>query len=178
MAILKICYYGDPILEKPTVELKDISSKEIALIENMFETMYFFEGVGLAANQVGINKRILVIDASRGQMKKERFVVVNPKIVFYSKEIDCIKEGCLSFPEMEGAVERAITVGIQAIDLNGNPVEFEVKEMMARIFQHEIDHLYGKVYINRMIPADRQLLEDKLKALKKETLAQLNKKNK
>lgn len=176
MAILKIHYYGDPILDKPTAELKDISSKEIALVENMFETMYFFEGVGLAANQVGLGKRILVIDASRGQLKKERFVVINPKIIFYSKEVEFIKEGCLSFPEMEGTVERSLTIGIKAINLNGNPVEFEAKEMLARIFQHEIDHLNGKAFIDRMVRADRQLIEENLKKLRKETLVQLKNK--
>lgn len=173
MAILKIHYYGDPILEKPTAAIKDITSKEIALVEDMFETMFTVEGIGLAANQVGVNKRILVIDASRGQLKKERVALINPEIIFYSKEVDCVKEGCLSFPEMEGAIERSISVTMRALNLNGDPIEFDAKEILARIFQHEIDHLNGKMFIERMTRADRQLLEGKLKKLKKETLAQL-----
>jgi peptide deformylase len=176
MAILKICYYGNPILEKPTAAIKNITSKEIALIEDMFETMYAVEGIGLAANQVGVNKRILVIDASRGQLQKERFTLLNPEIVVYSKEVDCVKEGCLSFPEMEGAIERSISIGIRAINLNGQPIEFEAKEIVARIFQHEIDHLNGRVFIDRMLRADRQLIEGKLKKLKKDTLTQLKSK--
>jgi peptide deformylase len=176
MAILKIHYYGDPILEKPTAAIKDITSKEIALVEDMFETMFTVEGIGLAANQVGVNKRILVIDASRGHSKKERVVLINPEIVFYSKEVDCVKEGCLSFPEMEGAIERAISINIRALNLNGTLIEFEAKEILARIFQHEIDHLNGKVFINRMLRVDRQLLEEKLNKLKKDTLTQLKSK--
>ncbi|MFB3896583.1 MAG: peptide deformylase [bacterium] len=176
MAILKIHYYGDPILEKPTTTINNITSKEIALVEDMFETMFTAEGVGLAANQVGINKRIVVIDASRGQMKKERITIINPEIVFYSKEIDSGKEGCLSFPEMEGTVERSLLIGVRAVNLNGDTIELEVKDMLARIFQHEIDHLNGKMFIERMLRADRQLLEGKLKKLKKETLAHLKNK--
>jgi peptide deformylase len=175
MAILKIHYYGDPILEKPTAFVKNITTKEIALVEDMFETMYTVEGIGLAANQVGVNKRILVIDASRGQLNKERVALINPEIIFYSKETDCLKEGCLSFPDIEGAVERSISIGIRALNLNGDPIELEAKEILARIFQHEIDHLNGKIFIEKMNQIDRQLIEEKLKNLKKETIAQLKK---
>jgi peptide deformylase len=173
MAILKIHYYGDPILEKPTAAIKNITSKEFALIEDMYSTMYTVEGIGLAANQVGVNKRIVVIDASRGQTKNDRFVLINPVIIMYSKEVDCVKEGCLSFPEMEGTIERSIAIAVRAIDINGNPIVLEPKGIVARVFQHEIDHLNGKIFIERMVRADRQLLEEKLKKLKIETLAQL-----
>jgi len=176
MSILKIHYYGDPILEKPTSIVKNITANEIALVENMFETMYTVEGIGLAANQVGVNKRILVIDASRGQLKKERVALINPEIIFYSKETDCLKEGCLSFPDIEGAVERAISIVIRALNLNGDPIELEVKELLARIFQHEIDHLNGRMFIEKMNQIDRQMVDSKLKKLKKQTIAQLKEK--
>ncbi|MCX7919627.1 MAG: peptide deformylase [bacterium] len=173
MAILKIHYYGDPILEKPTALVKNITGREIALIEDMFETMYALDGVGLAANQVGFNNQIVVVDPSRGQLKKERFILINPKIIYYSHKTNWLKEGCLSFPEIEGNVERAISIGICALDLNGKQIELDVKELLARIFQHEIDHVNGIMFIEKMSQFDRQMIEGKLKKLKKETLAKL-----
>lgn len=176
MSIQKIRYYGDPVLEKPTALVKNITAKEIALIEDMFETMHIVDGIGLAANQVGISKRIIVIDASRGQLTRERIALINPEIVYYSRETNCLKEGCLSFPDIEGTVERAISIDVRALNLNGDPIELEAKEILARIFQHEIDHISGKLFIDKMRHIDRQLISGKLKKLKKETVEQLKQK--
>jgi peptide deformylase len=142
MAILDIRVLGDPILREQTREVTEITDEIRTLIDNMFETMYAAEGIGLAAPQVGRHERITVIDVD-----DEPYVLINPKITSRSgKARD--EEGCLSIPEISGSVERAAEVTVRALDREGNPIELEATDLLARCIQHEVDHLDGKLFID------------------------------
>jgi peptide deformylase len=142
MAILDIRVLGDPILREQTREVTEITDEIRTLIDNMFETMYAAEGIGLAAPQVGRHERITVIDVD-----DEQYVLINPEITSRSgKARD--DEGCLSIPEISGSVERATEVTVRALDREGNTIEIEATDLLARCIQHEVDHLDGKLFID------------------------------
>ena len=144
MALLTIREIGDPILNKKTKEVKEMTSRLQELIDDMLETMYDACGVGLAAPQVGILKKIVVIDISEEQ--NEPLVFINPQIVESSGE-QTGYEGCLSVPGKSGVVTRPNYVKAVAYDRNLKPFEFEGTELMARAMCHEFDHLDGKLYV-------------------------------
>lgn len=144
----------DPILRKKSKPIKDINNKIIELAEDMVETLGNYDGVGLAAPQVGILKRIIVVDFSDDenyeQFKDGPIVAINPEIL--GSEGSLIeKEACLSFPEQFGKVERPQKVTVKYTDLDGNEVTDTYEDMVARCFCHEIDHLDGVVYLDRVI---------------------------
>lgn len=145
MALLTIRVIGDPILEKKAKEVKEMTPRLKELISDMFETMYADNGVGLAAPQVGVLKRICVIDISQEQ--NDPHVFINPKIVETSGEQEGY-EGCLSVPGKSGLVKRPNYVKALAYDENMNPIEVEGTELMARCMCHEFDHLDGKLYVS------------------------------
>lgn len=149
MAILKILKYGDPVLRAKSKEVSKISKKIRTLIENMLDTMYSANGVGLAAPQVGENLRIFVIDVSRDDEPLRPLVFVNPKIIKKSGGI-AVKEGCLSFPEAYTTVRRYSDIMVKALDINGKPFVMEAKngELLAYAIQHENDHLDGVLFID------------------------------
>ena len=149
MAILKILKYGDPVLRQKAKEVSKISKKIKTLIENMIDTMYANNGVGLAAPQVGESLRIFVIDVSKDNEPYNPVVFVNPKIIKKDGAI-CVKEGCLSFPEAFVNVRRYSDVKVKAIDINGRPFVLDAKngELMAYAIQHENDHLDGVLFID------------------------------
>ena len=157
---LRIVKYPHPSLraenaEITVEELKD-EGKEIAqLAKEMLKVMYAAEGVGLAAPQVGVNKRLMVYNPS-GDSKKwlDETILVNPKIVEYSQAKDVETEGCLSFPEMDGQVERSKWIKVTAMNLKGKKMKKKFTGWEARIFQHEYDHLDGVVYIDRLVNDD------------------------
>lgn len=145
MAIRVIRTKGDPVLREVALEVQEITPLLKKLIDDMVETMYDAEGVGLAAPQVGIGKRIIVIDVldENGLLK-----LINPVIVKRDGKETAV-EGCLSFPGVAGEVERDVKVTIRAMDADGNPVELCASGLLARAFQHEIDHLDGILIVDR-----------------------------
>lgn len=146
MAIRIIRKSPDQVLREKALEVKDITPQILALLDDMTATMYDAEGVGLAAPQVGISKRIVVIDVQDdfGLLK-----LINPQIISNSG-IETAVEGCLSFPGIAGEVDRAETVTVKALDEAGNPMEICASGLLARAFQHEIDHLDGILFVDRV----------------------------
>ncbi len=142
MSILDIRVLGDPVLRKETVIVETVTEDIRALIRDMFDTMYAAEGIGLAAPQVGRTERVTVMD-----VEGSRYALINPEITARQGSIRG-EEGCLSIPEVFGDVERASTVTVRAVDENGNDIEVEGNELLARCLQHEIDHLHGKLFLD------------------------------
>ena len=144
MALRQIRTLGDPVLEKKCKEVKEVTPRIRELIDDMLETMYDASGVGLAAPQVGVLRRIVVIDAGEGPI-----VMINPKILEQDGE-QVGAEGCLSVPEKAGQVTRPMHVKAQALDIDMNPFEIEGEELLARAICHELDHLDGVMYVTKV----------------------------
>lgn len=166
---LRIVKYPHPSLRAKNEdvteeELKDGSMAKLA--KEMFLMMYAAEGVGLAAPQVGVNKRLMVYNES-GDRKRwlDEVVLVNPKIVEFGDAKDTAEEGCLSFPDMSGDVERAKWIKVEATNLKGKKIKKKFKGWTARIFQHEYDHLDGVVYIDRLTEESKEAVQPRLKEL-------------
>ncbi|MGD9567163.1 MAG: peptide deformylase [Sedimentibacter sp.] len=145
MALRNLRYEGDEILRKKSKEVKVVDDKIRMLLDDMVETMYAHEGVGLAAPQVGILKRAVVIDVEDGRVYK----MINPKIVEKSGE-QVGQEGCLSVKEKKGIVKRPMQVTVEYTDENGEPVTLVAEELFARAICHEIDHLEGILFVDRV----------------------------
>jgi peptide deformylase len=142
MAVYQIVRIGEEILREKAIEVKKINSNIHKLLDNMAETMYAAKGVGLAAPQIGVSKRVAVIDAGEGLLE-----LINPVIISASgKSVD--REGCLSIPNVTGDVERAQKVVVQALNRKGELMEYEAEDLLARAFQHEIDHLEGILFVD------------------------------
>ena len=151
MSILDIRVLGDPVLRKETKRVIEITDELRQLIADMFETMYAAEGIGLAAPQVGRSERLAVVDVD-GQ----KFTLINPEVIERTGDIDKAEEGCLSIPDVYGDVERPFTVTIRATNENGEQYEATASELLGRCFQHEIDHLDGKLFIDYLSPLKRK----------------------
>jgi peptide deformylase len=164
--IYSIVKFGNPVLEKPAepVTVFDDTLKKLA--EDMFESMYAAHGVGLAAPQIGISKRLAVIDITFQEDPKAKMVLVNPEII-HSEGRHTQNEGCLSIPEFREPVSRARKVTIRAQDLNGKWFEKTGEELLARAFLHETDHLNGKLYISHVSALKRDLIKRKIRKLRK-----------
>jgi peptide deformylase len=149
MTILKILTYGTPSLREPSKEVGKISKKISSLIKDMIATMYSYNGVGLAASQVGENLRIFVIDVSAEEAPNDPIVFINPKIIKKSGAINSY-EGCLSFPDAYTDVRRYANVKVKALDQSGKPFVIEATKgtLLARALQHEFDHLEGVLFID------------------------------
>jgi peptide deformylase len=145
VSVLDIRVLGDPILRQETKVVETLTDEHRRLIDDMFETMHAAKGIGLAAPQVGRTERIAVVDVQGGS---QPIALVNPEIIQSSTETDKSEEGCLSIPDVYGDVERPSRVIVRALDRNGEPFEMEADELLARCFQHEIDHLHGKLFID------------------------------
>lgn len=144
MAIREIRIIGDPVLRKKSKKVQKVDSLLLQLINDMAETMYAAPGIGLAAPQVGINKRVVVVDIGGGLLK-----LINPKVVESSEEIEIDVEGCLSVPGRVGDVERPIEVTIKSMNEEGKYSRFRAEGLLARCLQHEIDHLDGVLYVDK-----------------------------
>jgi peptide deformylase len=162
MAILEICQYPEGVVLKEAEPITTIDEEIVKLAEDMAETMYNASGLGLAANQVGVSKRLIVVDITPRQPESELLVLVNPEIVAAEGEI-AIEEGCLSVPEYQSEVKRYEKVTVQALNLKGEPVEIEAEGLMAIVLQHEIDHLNGKLFIERISRLKRDLVKRRLR---------------
>ncbi len=160
--------YGDPILTKKTEDVTEFGDNIAAILDEMLEAMYEFGGVGLAANQVGISKRMLVADT---QTEENRTILklVNPYIISHSKEKQTYEEGCLSFPGITEKIDRYLSVKVSARDYSGKKLEIDAEGFLAVILQHEIDHLDGVTFVDRMSPARKLMHIKELNELKSET---------
>ncbi|OQA92199.1 MAG: Peptide deformylase 1 [Elusimicrobia bacterium ADurb.Bin231] len=157
MALIKILKYPDKVLKTPAERIKNINEDLIKLSKDMIETMYFFNGIGLAANQVGILKKMLVMDV-KPDGKKSPVVIFNPEIIgFHGAEM--FEEGCLSLPGISARVKRPDKVSISGLSPAGKAIEWEFEGMLARVVQHEIDHLNGVVFIDRVNPISKWKLK-------------------
>jgi peptide deformylase len=154
--ILKIVKYPEPVLSQPGEPVTEFNDELRTLVADMFETMYSAQGIGLAAPQVGVSKRLTVIDLSMGKEPKDKLVLINPEIISSEGKL-YEEEGCLSFPEIREKVVRAAKVRIRAQNERGKWFEMDGEELLSRAFQHEIDHLDGILFIVRMSPLKRNL---------------------
>lgn len=159
MAIRKIIYLPDPRLRKISSPIETFDEKLHTLIDDMFDTMYDARGVGLAAPQIGINIRLSVVDVIGD--KSQKLVLVNPEIIASEGQIE-YQEGCLSVPGVYDKIYRAEKVTLRAQDKHGNFYEMEADGLLGECFQHEIDHLNGKLFVDALSPLKRNLARKKL----------------
>jgi peptide deformylase len=160
--ILEVVRYGDPVLTKPAQEVTEFDANLRKLVDDMFETMYGAPGVGLAAPQVGLLKRLFVMDCSLGKEKKQKVALINP--VIETEEGEQIgDEGCLSFPGIYLQVARPQRVVVRARDVDGSEFTLDVMDLEARCVSHETDHLDGELFISYLSPLKRDLVKRKIK---------------
>jgi peptide deformylase len=165
--IYAIVKYGDPVLETKAATVTDFDTPELnQLVTDMFESMYAARGVGLAAPQIGISKRIAVIDCSSGENPSEKLVLINPEIL-KSEGSQTNEEGCLSVPGFREQVTRGKTVTVRAQDAKGTWFEMTGEDLLARAFLHETDHLNGILYINHVSVLKRDLIKRKIRKMAK-----------
>jgi peptide deformylase len=165
--ILKIVKYPEPVLSQPGEPVTEFDPELKKLADDMFETMYAAQGIGLAAPQVAVSKRVTVIDLTGGKDPEQKIVLVNPEVIFREgKQYE--EEGCLSFPEIREKVQRAAQVKVRAQDLQGKWFELDGEELLARAFQHEIDHLDGTLFIFRMSALKRDLVLRRIRKMQRE----------
>jgi len=165
--ILTIRKYPDPILSQPGEPVTEFNAELRKLIADMFETTYASQGVGLAAPQVGVSKRLTVIDLSMGKKPEDKLVLINPEIISSEGKL-YDEEGCLSFPDIREKVVRAAKVRIRAQDEKGKWFEMDGEDLLSRCFQHEIDHLDGMLFIFRMSALKRNLNLRKIRKMQAE----------
>jgi len=161
MSVLAIKKYPDPILKKKTERVSEITNETKKLIQDMKETMEKNQGVGLAANQVGIDERIIVVKT--GTKPGDFLALVNPRILEKSRKIEMGEEGCLSIPGLFLNIKRAKKIEIEGIKEDGEKIKIEAEGLLARIFQHEIDHIEGILIIDRLPFFQRLKIKKKLK---------------
>jgi peptide deformylase len=165
--ILKIEKYPSPVLSQPGEPVTDFNDELRELVANMFETTYASQGIGLAAPQVGISKRLTVIDLSVGKDPAQKLVLINPEIIEREGKL-YEEEGCLSFPEIREKISRAAKVRIRAQDEFGKWFEMDGEELLSRCMQHEVDHLDGILFIFRMSGLKRDLTMRKIRKAQRE----------
>lgn len=158
MAVLEIQTNDAPVLRKKAALIQEIDADLHPFIEDMFETMYEAQGIGLAAPQVGVSKRIIVIDIEQHHPEYPRIALINPALTLTVGE-ELGEEGCLSLPGVRGMVRRSAMVKVEGLLPNGNKIEFDAAHLMARVLQHEIDHLNGILFTDLLRPEDQELLE-------------------
>src|SRR5438128_9781143 len=164
--IYPIVKFGNPVLEKPSEPVTEFNDELKELVDDMFESMYAAKGVGLAAPQIGVAKRIAVIDITFKEDPQAKLVLANPEII-HKEGKQTQSEACLSIPEFRESVTRANKVTIRAQDVNGKWYEKTGEELLARAFLHETDHLNCKLYISHISALKRDLIERKIRKLVK-----------
>lgn len=155
MALMNIRKIGDPVLRSKAKEVKEINQKTIDLIENMTDTMYEAEGIGLAAPQVGVLQRLFIVDVGNGLIE-----IINPKIIKKNGQ-SIMEEGCLSIPDETGAVVRAKEIVMEGYNKKGEKIKLEAEGLLARALQHEYDHLEGNLFTDKVI--DEEEFEAEIK---------------
>jgi peptide deformylase len=161
MAQLKIEMLGSEVLRRPAAEIAEVDEALRTLVGDMFETMYEAEGIGLAGPQVGVSRRVIVVDVHEEDVKP--FALLNPRIVESSRETDKADEGCLSIPGVAAGVQRPSRIVVEGMDLDGQAVRMEADGLLGRCLQHEIDHLDGILFIDRISPLKRRMVLQKYK---------------
>jgi peptide deformylase len=162
----EIVKYPDPVLERPSEPVTEFDDELRKLVDDMFESMYAAKGIGLAAPQIGISRRLTVIDLSFQKNPEEKIVLINPEITFREgKQYE--EEGCLSLPEIREKVSRAAKVKVKAQDVKGEWFELNGEELLARAFQHEIDHLDGVLFFRRVSALKRDLILRRIRKMQK-----------
>jgi peptide deformylase len=164
MAIRSVRLYGDPVLRRKAAEIIEFDDTLRALVEEMRETMVAYNGVGLAANQVGVLQRVLVVDVPMDDNQRARYTLVNP-VILSRNGSESGEEGCLSIPGIYEDVNRSRSITVRAVDEHDRPVEIEADSYLARAIQHELDHLDGVLFVDRLSPLKRQFLRSSLEAL-------------
>ncbi len=162
MPLLKILAYPNPILRKKTVPVTEFGDELKALVDSMAETMYAAPGAGLAAPQVGASIRLVIMDVTPRDEESELIVLVNPEICEEEGSIT-EEEGCLSLPELNANIKRATYVKVKAQNINGEPLEFEAEDWLARVVQHELDHLEGILFLDKISVLKRAMYKKKRK---------------
>ncbi len=162
--IRPIVLWGAEVLEKPSKPVKNITDAEIKLIRDMTETMYQAPGVGLAAPQVGVAKRIMVTDITSGEDRNQLLTIINPEIVISEGE-QYEEEGCLSIPGFSATVIRPKKVALRGVDVNGKEIILEGSDLLARAFCHELDHLDGKFFLDHISFIRRDMIKRRIKKL-------------
>ncbi len=168
MSQRKIVIEPDPILRKKSEILEKVDDELRVLLDDMLETMYSAPGIGLAAVQVGILKRVIVIDVSKDKEKKDPFFFINPEIVSKSKNTSTYEEGCLSLPGYFAEIERPAECHVKYIDYHGKKKEIKATGLLSTCIQHEIDHLNGVLFIDYLSKLKRDMIVKKLIKQKKE----------
>jgi len=164
-----ILIHPDPRLKKVSAPVPDLSDALRKLADDMLETMYDAPGIGLAAPQVGVNSRLIVLDCVKAEGEAPRpLIMFNPEIIAQSDERSTYEEGCLSIPEQYGDVERPAEVSVRWIDRDGNEQQEDFGGLWATCVQHEVDHLDGKLFIDYLKPLRRQLITRRMQKLKRE----------
>lgn len=165
--IYRIVKYGDPVLEQPAEPVTEFDTPELyRLLEDMFESMYAARGLGLAAPQIGLSRRIAVIDPSGGEDPGRRIVLINPEIIRV-EGTQIAEEGCLSVPGFHEPVRRSKRVTIRAQNAKGEFFEMTGEDLLARAFQHETDHLNGRLFLSHLSALKRDLIRRKIRKLMK-----------
>ena len=165
--IRPIVLFGESVLDKPAEPVRNITDAEVKLVSDMVETMYKAPGVGLAANQVGVAKRIMVTDPSSGEKRNQLITIVNPEIVVSEGE-QYEEEGCLSVPGFSAELVRPQTVVLRGLDLNGKEVTVEGSGLLARAFCHEMDHLNGVFFMDHLSFIKRDVIKRRIRRLMKQ----------
>jgi peptide deformylase len=167
-ARLRILTYPEKVLLNPAEPLANIDGRVQRMIDSMAEAMYAAPGVGLAANQVGWGKRLLIYDLGAREGERELRVLINPKILESEGQIVSENEGCLSIPDYRADVKRAERILIEGVDREGNPVRLEAEDFHAIVLQHEMDHLNGKLFIDRISSLKRELYKRRVRKAMRE----------
>jgi peptide deformylase len=164
--IHEVVKYPDPILARPGEKVTDFTPELAEFVEEMFETMYAAQGIGLAAPQIAVSKQITVIDVSFKERPEDKLVLINPEIIDREgKQIE--EEGCLSLPDIREKVARASWVKVRAQNVKGEFFEVEGEELLSRALQHEIDHLHGILFLDHLSRLKRDLVKRRIKKLQK-----------
>jgi peptide deformylase len=165
--VYPIVKFGDPVLEREAENVTEFDTPELhKFLDDMFESMYAAKGVGLAAPQIGVSRKIAVIDVSNGENPDDKLVLINPKILKIDGKQEG-EEGCLSIPGFREQVRRARAVTIRAQNAKGEEYEKTGEDLLARAFLHETDHLYGRLYITHISALKRDLMKRKIKKLQR-----------
>lgn len=165
MAVLTLLRFPDERLRRVAVPVEKVDDEIRTLIDDMIETMYVERGIGLAAPQVNVSKRIVVIDVSEN--RDQPIALINPEIISTEDEVMDMMDGCLSIPDSFAPTERYRFLKVKALDKNGDKIELEASDLFAGCIQHELDHLDGKLFIDHLSPLKRQRIEKKQKKLSK-----------
>jgi len=168
MALLPILRYPDPRLHKVAEPVREVDDRIRQLVRDMAETMYDAPGVGLAATQVDVHERVVVIDVS--EEGNDLRVLINPEILWKSDELQVYEEGCLSVPGVYDQVQRAARIRVRALNENGEAYEFDAEGLLAVCVQHEMDHLLGKVFVEYLSPLKQNRIRTKLRKQEREAL--------